>query len=700
LDTPLSIRRVELTALHNDPANARTHDQRNLGAITASLQRFGQAEPLVVHKATGRVIGGNGRLVAMRALGWTECDVVEVDVDEMTATALGIALNRTAELADWDLATLGELLGTLRTEDALAGVGFDDDEIDELLAELGLQDGEGEGGEGIADDPVPELPEVPVSRLGDLWILGEHRVLCGDATNPTDVSRLLAGATPRLMVSDPPYGVSYDPNWRNKAGVSSTKRTGAVTNDDRVDWRDAWELFPGDVAYVWHAGKFCGPVAASLDAVKFEIRAQLIWAKSRFALSRGAYHWQHEPCQPPGTLVTLAGGERRPIEQLEDGDRVVSYNTTETIIKRRGRAIRTASREYDGDLYSVEAAGRKTRATDGHKFSVRFAASAAGKQVVYLMRRGTYWRVGHVTMFHSRGFGVSARMAQEGGDEAWVIALKDNRIDAAVLEQIIHCKYGIPTTHWQLNSKHDPSVHRSLEQIDEIYGGIGLDRIDNGARRLLADYGRKIEYPFAVAGDAGAFSRTKVREVRACNLVAGMVQVPIDPGKGARVEWADVIAVTRAPYAGPVHSMEVERDHHYIADGIVTHNCWYAVRKGSKAHWIGDRKQSTVWQIPSTNDGDATIHGTQKPVECMARPMRNHDAAEVYDCFLGSGSSLAAAEHLGRRCYGLEIDPRYVDVTIERWEKLSGKQAVQAGSNTPFAKLRSERLRQSEGATS
>jgi DNA modification methylase len=97
-------------------------------------------------------------------------------------------------------------------------------------------------------------------------------------------------------VTDPPYGVSYDPTWRQTAGVSSSGRTGKVENDDRADWRDAWALFPGDVAYVWHAGLHASTVAESLIATGFVPRAQIIWNKPRFALGRGDYHWQHEPC--------------------------------------------------------------------------------------------------------------------------------------------------------------------------------------------------------------------------------------------------------------------------------------------------------------------------------------------------------------------------------------------------------------------
>ena len=107
----------------------------------------------------------------------------------------------------------------------------------------------------------------------------------------------MAASQPHLMVTDPPYGVDYDPAWRGRAGVNAnTGKMGRVANDDRADWREAWALFPGEVAYVWHAGRFASTVQDSLEACGFEIRAQIIWGKDRFALSRGHYHWQHEPC--------------------------------------------------------------------------------------------------------------------------------------------------------------------------------------------------------------------------------------------------------------------------------------------------------------------------------------------------------------------------------------------------------------------
>src|SRR5207245_2499370 len=143
---------------------------------------------------------------------------------------------------------------------------------------------------------VPDTPQLPVSVPGDLWLCASHRVLCGDATEATAVDRLLGADVPLLMVTDPPYGVKYDPLWREEAGLGAQRQTGTVENDDRVDWSEAFALFPGDVAYVWRAGLYAGEVASSLERCALAIRSQIIWVKQPFALSRCHYHWQPESC--------------------------------------------------------------------------------------------------------------------------------------------------------------------------------------------------------------------------------------------------------------------------------------------------------------------------------------------------------------------------------------------------------------------
>jgi DNA modification methylase len=220
----LAIRRVPLTSLHADPANARSHGERNLDAIRASLSRFGQAEPLVVQRSTGRVVGGNGRLVAMKAMGWTDADIVELDLDDLQATALGIALNRTSELAEWDLPALSKLLESLQADGALDGVGFDEKEIDRILDEVIAA---GESLDGIIQDDVPGLPDAATTRTGDIWVLGHHRLMCGDSASRADLDRLLAGARIQLVNSDPPYNVKVEPRSNNAiaAGLSSFTTT-------------------------------------------------------------------------------------------------------------------------------------------------------------------------------------------------------------------------------------------------------------------------------------------------------------------------------------------------------------------------------------------------------------------------------------------------------------------------------------------
>jgi DNA modification methylase len=136
--------------------------------------------------------------------------------------------------------------------------------------------------------------------------------------------------------------------------------------------------------------------------------------------------------------------------------------------------------------------------------------------------------------------------------------------------------------------------------------------------------------------------------------------------------------------------MDVDKDLHYVADGLVTHNCWYAVRKSGTGHWQGARDQATVWAIGNNGDEDeATIHGTQKPVECMRRPILNNSAEGdgVYEPFAGSGTTVIAAETTGRICFAMELNPAYADVIVGRWQKLSGQKAVLDGDGRSFEEI-------------
>jgi DNA modification methylase len=242
------------------------------------------------------LIAGHGRLEAAKLLGLANVPAMVIEgLSDAQKQALRLADNKLALNAGWDDDLLRTELMDLRDVGFDLGLtGFGDDELAAIFADhtTGLTD----------PDDVPEAPLEPVSRLGDVWLLGRHRLVCGDATSEVDVSLALAGVRPHLMVTDPPYGVDYDPAWRSDPSVAARIRhpkkgaVGEVANDHNADWRDAWLLFSGDVAYVWHAGNKAHVVAESLMAAGLEIRSQVVWAKHRFVIGRGHYHPQHEPC--------------------------------------------------------------------------------------------------------------------------------------------------------------------------------------------------------------------------------------------------------------------------------------------------------------------------------------------------------------------------------------------------------------------
>jgi DNA modification methylase len=267
------------------PKNARKVTQKAIDKVARSLKTYGCRQPIVVDKK-GVICVGHTRWLAARQLKWTHFPVhVASNLSPAQIRAYRLMDNRSHQETDWDLDLLGsELLDLKSLGIDLALTGFDPRELDALLR----QD------DGSADE-VPPLLERATSRAGDLWLLGGHRLLCGDATDANAVARVIGEAKPFLMVTDPPYGVDYDPEWRVAVDGGGRHALGRVANDDRMDWTPAWNLFPGDVVYVWHAGIYAGEVAASLRTAGFPIRGQIIWRKQHFVMSRGAYHWQHEP---------------------------------------------------------------------------------------------------------------------------------------------------------------------------------------------------------------------------------------------------------------------------------------------------------------------------------------------------------------------------------------------------------------------
>jgi DNA modification methylase len=400
-----ALRRVPAGSLRINPKNWRTHPPEQKAALNAVLCEIGFADAVLARECPD---GGleliDGHLRAELAPE-TEIPVLVLDVDQGEADKLLATLDPLAAMAAADSEKLDALLAGIETGSA---------ELRAMLDEVAKEAHRNAPRPEIVEDELPDASQVPARcKLGDLWLLGRHRLLCGDSTKAEDVERLLAGRKPFIMVTDPPYGVEYDADWRDEFNTWGKAATASnVENDERVDWTEAYKRFPGHVAYVWHAGRSAADLVVNLRGAEFEIRTQIIWRKPTLIMSRGHYHWQHEPC-------------------------------------------------------------------------------------------------------------------------------------------------------------------------------------------------------------------------------------------------------------------------------------WYAVRKGGSAKWCGDRTQSTVWDIQGMHaigrKEDREPHPTQKPVECMARPIRNHGDKDddVYDPFLGSGTTIIAAEQLNRRCYGLEISPAYCDVILARWEKLSGEKAVREDVRRP-----------------
>ena len=398
--------------------NARTHSDEQIAQIAASIREFGFTNPVLIDP-DNTILAGHGRVMAARQLGE---EVVPVIVargwSEAQKRAYVIADNKLALNAGWNEELLKLELTDLAEMDFDTGLtGFSDKELADLMR----------AAPETAGDPeeIPEFPVKPTAKTGDVWILGKHRLVCGDSTNADHVALCLNGVTPHLMVTDPPYGVEYDASWRDKslgAARTGSRATGKVTNDNLPDWRAAWALFPGDVAYVWHGATrtVAVAVAESLVAANFDLRTQIIWRKSQFVISRGDYHSQHEPC-------------------------------------------------------------------------------------------------------------------------------------------------------------------------------------------------------------------------------------------------------------------------------------FYAVRKGRVGHWSGDRKQSTVWDIDKPQKSE-TGHSTQKPVECMARPIRNNSSPgqAIYEPFCGSGTTLIAAELEGRVCHAIEIEPKYCDVIIQRFQKTFAARAIREADGAAYDDIAFEK---SPGAT-
>ena len=260
--------------LQLDPANARTHGPKNLDAIKASLTRYGQRKPIVVRAADMIVEAGNGTLEAAKALGWSEIAAVIVDDDPTTATGYAIADNRTAELAEWDDDALSKLLESVAEEIPLDSLGFDTDDLAELL---------GADPEDPAEDPgADEPPAEPVSQRGEVYALGPHRLMCGDSTSAEDVAALLGGCRGGSVVTDPPYGIAYKSNHKNTDGTPNVHKK--LAGDECANPKFAWAISqfsaPGAGVLIGTRWDVLQDWIDNLSLVGLKVKSTIAWVKS------------------------------------------------------------------------------------------------------------------------------------------------------------------------------------------------------------------------------------------------------------------------------------------------------------------------------------------------------------------------------------------------------------------------------------
>jgi DNA modification methylase len=383
---------LSIKKLKDHPKNPRQINKEQLAHLKTLIKKFGLIDKPIVN-LDKTIIGGHQRIRILKKMKakTVECWVPDRLLEDEEIDHLCIGLNLNQGEFDYDI------LANEWNELDLLKWGFSEEQL------LGMSEKEGENTGSLEDDEdeieIDETQE-PITQQGDLYVLGGHLLICGDSTSSDTVNMVMGNHNPIIMVTDPPYGVNYDPTWKDKALKDEAKRsTGKVENDNQIDWSKAYALFSGAIVYIWCASLFLSKVEQHLNSLDFDLKSLIIWYKQHFSLSRGNYHWKHEAC-------------------------------------------------------------------------------------------------------------------------------------------------------------------------------------------------------------------------------------------------------------------------------------WYAVKRGCKHNWKGDRKQTTVWEIANLNcfgknqdEDERTDHSTQKPLECMARPIRNHtiEGDYVYDPFLGSGTTLIAAERLNRKCIGIELSPVYCDVIVNRW---------------------------------
>jgi DNA modification methylase len=288
MENELKVEEVETGSLVHYKFNNKKHPQNQIDRLANAIREFGFIQPIVIEE-NNTIVAGHCRHLAAQKLELETVPCVRLkDLSEAQLRALRILDNKLAEDAEVDIDNLRVEMAFLNDTD----IELEQFGLDELLSLIE------QPGEAVPDDGFSERITIATEiQRGDIIRLNEHRLGCGDSTNQIDVALLLNDEQPVLCVTDPPYGVEYDPEWRDQVDLGVGERSrGEVLNDHRFDWKEAYEIYGAQVLYVWHAARLSAEFAISIERAGYEIVSQIIWAKQHFAISRGDYHWHHEPC--------------------------------------------------------------------------------------------------------------------------------------------------------------------------------------------------------------------------------------------------------------------------------------------------------------------------------------------------------------------------------------------------------------------
>jgi len=363
-------------ALVANPENWRKHPKAQRAALGGILSEVGWVQSVIVNQRTGRLVDGHLRVEVAAANGEDMVPVAYVDLSENEERAILATLDPLGAMADKDREQLSAVLESIESDDSLGAV------LSAVAAKNGVEYSIREVAPPTAkktsDEELADLLKKWEVKTGDLWSVGRHRVKCGDSTDPEAVAALLDGKRPGMMVTDPPYGVSYDATQRPSSSH------GKVTNDDRASWGEAWEHSPAKVAYVWHASALVSATADALKASGYEMRAHIIWRKPFLIRGRGHYHYQHESCFYAVRKGASAGwrGDRTQstvwdIDHNQPIDEKTPHSTEKPV-----ECMERPIRNHSGDVYdpflgsgtTLIAAERQNRTCYGLEIEPRYVA--------------------------------------------------------------------------------------------------------------------------------------------------------------------------------------------------------------------------------------------------------------------------------------------------------------------------------------